>query len=68
MNSKISQPLVSIVTVNYNQSKVTCEFLESLQYITYQAIEVFVVDNDSPSDNPDVIKEKYPDITLLKTP
>jgi len=67
MNSKISQPLVSIVTVNYNQSKVTCEFLESLQYITYQAIEVFVVDNDSPSDNPDVIKEKYPDITLLKT-
>ncbi|RLD44719.1 MAG: glycosyltransferase family 2 protein [Bacteroidetes bacterium] len=60
-------PLVSVVTVNYNQSKVTCEFLESLVKITYRKIEIFVVDNDSPTDNPDIIKEKYPYITLLKT-
>lgn len=67
MNTTNNQPLVSVVTVNYNQSQVTCEFLESFQKITYKAIEIFVVDNDSPSDNPDIIKEKYPDITLLKT-
>ena len=67
MESKINQPLVSIITVNYNQSKVTCEFLNSLQKITYKAIEIFVVDNDSPTDDPDIIKESFPYIKLLKT-
>jgi GT2 family glycosyltransferase len=67
MSSVNNQPLVSVVTVNYNQAKVTCEFLESLGKITYSAIEVIVVDNHSPTDNPDIIKEKYPSITLLKT-
>jgi len=67
MNTTNNQPLVSVVTVNYNQARITCEFLESMQKITYQAIEIFVVDNDSPTDNPDIIKEEYPDITLLKT-
>lgn len=67
MDSAKNQPLVSVVTVNYNQSEVTCEFLESLKNITYQAIEIFVVDNDSPTDNPDIIKERYPYINLLKT-
>ena len=67
MESKISQPLVSVITVNYNQSEVTCEFLNSLQRITYENVEVFVVDNDSQSDNPDIIKERYPYIKLLKT-
>lgn len=67
MGSKKSRPLVSVVTVNYNQSVVTCEFLASLQKITYQNIEIFVVDNDSPNDNPGIIKEKFPYITLLET-
>ncbi|PKP52924.1 MAG: dTDP-Rha--alpha-D-GlcNAc-pyrophosphate polyprenol alpha-3-L-rhamnosyltransferase [Bacteroidetes bacterium HGW-Bacteroidetes-1] len=60
-------PLVSIITVNYNQSAVTLEFLASLRQTTYPNIEVFVVDNGSPKDNPDIIAEKFPDITLIKT-
>ncbi len=60
-------PLVSLVTVNYNQSVVTFEFLESIKQISYPNIEIFVVDNASPNDNPDVIKEKYPYIHYLKT-
>ena len=60
-------PLVSVVTVNYNQSGVTCEFLDSFKKITYPRYEIFVVDNASPSDNPDIIKDRYPEITLLKT-
>ena len=62
------QPLVSIITVNYGQSGATIEFLESLRKITYQNIEIFVVDNASPhSDNVDRVKELFPEITLLKT-
>ncbi len=70
MNTMISsnnQPRVSVVTVNYNQSEVTCEFIESLNKATYKNLEVFVVDNNSPNDNPDIIKEKYPNINLIKT-
>lgn len=62
-----SLPLVSVITVNYNQSAVSCEFLSSLRKISYPNIEIFVVDNASPNDNPDVIKEQYPEIELIKT-
>ena len=60
-------PLVSLVTVNYNQSAVTCEFLDSIKKISYPNIEIFVIDNASPNDNPDIIKEKYPYIQYFKT-
>lgn len=60
-------PLVSIITVNYNQSGVTLEFLASMEACTYPNYEIFVVDNASPKDNPDIIKAKYPAINLMKT-
>jgi len=62
-----SYPLVSVITVNYNQPEITCDFLESLTHITYPLIEIIVVDNASPSKNPDIILEKYPYITLIKS-
>ncbi|MBN2639853.1 MAG: glycosyltransferase family 2 protein [Bacteroidales bacterium] len=65
--NKSSHPLVSVVTVNFNQSAVTCEFLESMRKISYSNVEIFVVDNASTKDNPDIIKEKYPDIHYIKT-
>jgi GT2 family glycosyltransferase len=61
------KPLVSIVTVNYNQSQVTCDLLDSLRLITYRNIEIIVVDNHSKNDNPDRIKELYPEVQLIKS-
>ncbi|MGM0565400.1 MAG: glycosyltransferase family 2 protein [Bacteroidota bacterium] len=61
-------PLVSIVTVNFNQSEVTCLLLASLQKVTYPNLEVIVVDNASAQDNPDVIKQRYPNCVLIKNP
>lgn len=60
-------PLVSIITINYNESAVTLDLLESLRKISYPALEIIVVDNASPSDNPDVIKERYPEVKLIKS-
>jgi len=60
-------PLVSVVTVNFNQSGATCEFLNSFQQISYPNYEVFVVDNASPNDNPEIIKQNFPWVTLMKT-
>lgn len=63
-----NNPLVSIITINYNESQVTLDLLQSLQTLTYKPIEIIVVDNASPNDNPQVIKEAYPQITLIKSP
>lgn len=60
-------PLVSIISINYNQSEVTMQMLESLRKVTYPNIEILVVDNASPSDDPGLIKEKYPEITLIES-
>ncbi|MCF8307648.1 MAG: glycosyltransferase family 2 protein [Bacteroidales bacterium] len=65
---KKKHPLVSIVTVNYNQSEVTCQLIDSLEKITYPNIEIIVVDNASVHDNPEIIKERYPNVVLIKNP
>jgi len=66
-DSDPDRPLVSVITVNYNQSKVTFDLLESLRKITYPNIEIIVVDNASPNDDADSIKISYPEITLIKS-
>jgi len=60
-------PLVSIVTVNYNQSAATCDMLESLYASGYPNMEVLVVDNASPSDTPEVIKERFPQVIFIQS-
>ncbi len=67
MNKESNLPLVSFISINYNQSAVTLEFLESLTHLTYPNYEVIIIDNASPSDNPDIIKEKYPETILIKS-
>lgn len=62
-----NNPLVSIITVNYDQPEVTCEMLESLRKLSYDNIEVIVVDNASPKHDPQIIKDKYPEIKLIKS-
>lgn len=58
-------PLVSIISVNYNNSHDTCELIESLNQISYPNFEIIIVDNCSIKDNPQIIKEKFPNITLI---
>jgi len=38
-----------------------------MQACTYPNYEIFVVDNASPNDNPDIIKKNYPAVHLIKT-
>lgn len=60
-------PLVSVITVNYNQSKVTGEFLSSFEKITYPETEVFVVDNASRKEDRAVtIKDQFPYIHFIQ--
>lgn len=59
-----SQDLVSIITVNYNQGKVTCELLNSLSNISYRNIEIIVVDNAS-SEGTTLIRNQFPGVKLI---
>lgn len=68
MQDSNKYPFVSIITVNYNQAGVTCDLIASLHNITYPNFEIIVIDNASPSDNPKVIKERFPNVILVENP
>ena len=61
------KPRVSIITINYNQVKYTCELLDSLRHVTYPDVEVIVVDNCSPEDPTERITSQYPEVTYLRS-
>jgi GT2 family glycosyltransferase len=63
----MNQPLVSIITVNYNQSAITCELLASLQKITYPNIEIWVVDNASEERIKFLIKSNFPQVKVIES-
>lgn len=63
----MEKPLVSIITISYDHPEVTCALLESLRHITYPNIEIIVVDNASPKDDPAIIKESYPEIIFIQS-
>lgn len=60
-------PLVSILTVNFNQAEVTCQLIQSLRRISYPNIEIVVVDNGSERDDPAIIPQRYPEVIYLAT-
>ncbi len=47
---KTETPFVSIITLNWNELDVTCEFLESMRNSSYKNYEIIVVDNGSSID------------------
>ena len=58
-------PLVSLITVNYNQIGVTCELFDSLRAIDYPNIEIILVDNGSKVDETPIIATKYPEVKII---
>jgi GT2 family glycosyltransferase len=63
----MNRPLVSIISINYNQAQVTCAMLASLRQLTYPNYEVIVVDNASPTEDPAPIAEQFPEVKLIRS-
>lgn len=57
--------MVSIITVNYNGYKETCELIDSLRLYEDYPYEVIVVDNASPNGDGEQLKKTFPDITII---
>ncbi len=59
-------PLISVVTLNYNQAQITKEFLESFRNISYPNYEILVCDMGSKEDIRSVINiADYPNARML---
>ncbi len=60
-------PFVSIITINFNQLKITCEFLRSLKKLSYPNYEVIVIDNASDEDATQQLTSEFPSVRLYRT-
>lgn len=60
------EKLLSIITINYNGLKDTCELIESLP-LEDDSIEVIVVDNASKQDEATQIEQRYPQIKVIRS-
>ena len=58
---------LSIITINYNGLKDTCELLETLP-LEDNSLEVIVVDNASKEDEASIIEQRYPTVTVIRSP
>lgn len=62
---KVEQPLVSIISINFNQIQVTTELLESLRNISFRNFEIIIVDNCSTKNSTHLITNKYPEVNYI---
>jgi GT2 family glycosyltransferase len=67
-NSTVKVPLISIVTLNWNQTNVTCEFLESARTLSYPNFEILVCDMGSNVDPTDrIMAAGYPNTKVFRS-
>ena len=57
---------ISIITINYNGYKDTCELIASLP-LEDESLEVIVVDNASKEDEATLIEEQYPQVKVIRS-
>ena len=57
---------ISIITVNYNGLKDTCELIDTLP-IEDESVEVIVVDNASKEDEATLIEQLYPKVKIVRS-
>jgi GT2 family glycosyltransferase len=61
-------PFVSIITLNWNQTAITCAFLESTRNLHYKNYEILVCDMGSDIDPTQQINEaNYPNTKVLRS-
>lgn len=63
---KDATPLISIVTLTWNTTEITCDFLHSLnEHCKYPNLEIIIADNGSKEDPTAVFKSIRPDVKVI---
>ena len=60
------EKIISIITINYNGLKNTCELMDTLP-LDDTSIEVIVVDNASQQDEATVIEQRFPQVKVIRS-
>ena len=60
------EKVLSIITINYNGLKDTCELIESLP-ANDKSLEMIVVDNASAQDEASEIERRFPHVTVIRS-
>lgn len=61
-------PLISVITLNYNQTDATCEFLESCKNLDYPDYEILICDMNSGHSPEEAIKKvNHPAARLIRS-
>ena len=58
---------ISIISVNYNGLALTAAMIDSLRRHVTSPLEIVVVDNGSARDEAALLRERYPDIVVLRS-
>lgn len=61
------KPLVTIITVNYQQPRVTCELLDSINQLSYPRLQTIVVDNGQKYDDTILYKHHLPTVRVINS-
>ncbi len=60
------EKLLSIISINYNGLKDTCELIDSLP-LENASLEVIIVDNGSSKDEATELEKRYPQINVIRS-
>ncbi|MDO8367410.1 MAG: glycosyltransferase family 2 protein [Saprospiraceae bacterium] len=59
--------MVTIITVNYNETATTCALLDSIRRQGYRDVEVIVVDNASRENPAFIFQTQYPEAKFIRS-
>lgn len=63
----MAYPLISLITITFNSTNDTIEFLESVKKITYPNYEIIIVDNASKENPKEKLLKILPDIIFIRS-
>lgn len=62
----LHRPLVSVITINFNQAAYTLQMIDSLKRCGYENLEIIVVDNASNNNDVEAIATLHHDVKVLR--
>ena len=63
----MSLPKVTLITVNYRQTELTCKLLESIKINSYPNLETIVVDNGAVTESSSIFKLYLPTAQIISS-
>jgi GT2 family glycosyltransferase len=59
-------PSVALITPTFNRQAKLCRFLQAIDRQTYPNLQIIIVDSGSSDGTPALVREKFPEVTLLE--